>query len=478
MRRWGGGPERQAGPPQRAGAVSLTHQLLPHAEVVHPALLDGDRLQLDVRDHADPLDRAVTGGEILGDCDLETRAVAVGVDHLHRALSVGALADDHRPVQVLQGPRHYLRGAGRSRVHQHDQGHLAHEGAPPVGAALPPLDSVLNRGDDGARVQEGVRHVDGPGEQPTAVAAKVQHHPLHAAPLEGLEGQAQLPAGGCLEALDLEVAHGPGEHPVVHSTDADPSALDYVPPGLAHPLALDPDAHLRAGAATEALHRLVQRQVQGGLALNADDLVASLQARLGRGGAGQRLYNREHLGMPAAADGDPQTAEGPAGVDLHLAEELRPEQHRVAVQRLEHSVHRRVLHVSPLCVAVQVGVHEPKNPTQRGGERPGAVDLLQGEGTHRLVHLHLHAVSPLHANDHLGHVLLDLQQSLAEHLAGIQPPGLHVPGSNLGEHVVEHAHLHQVVLALGLPGTSCLGGNQQHSRQDDERSSLQETEPT
>ena len=65
---------------------------------------------------------------------------------------------------------------------------------------------MLHRGDDGARVQEGVRHVDGPRQQAPAVPAQVQHHGAHARVEHLLQRPAQLGGRHAAEAAQVDHA--------------------------------------------------------------------------------------------------------------------------------------------------------------------------------------------------------------------------------------------------------------------------------
>ncbi len=162
-------------------------QRLPRGEDVHPIRGDAGGHQLDVRLDAHLLDGDVARGEVLGDGELE-RALVVGVpggraelvEHLHRALAEGLLADDDRPVQVLQRAGDDLRGRGAPGVHQHRQRILV-VSVVGVGALLLALPlAQRDGGDDGALAEEEVRDLDGLLEEPAGVAAQVEHQALQA----------------------------------------------------------------------------------------------------------------------------------------------------------------------------------------------------------------------------------------------------------------------------------------------------------
>src|SRR5690606_23334049 len=99
-------------------------------------------------------------------------------DRLHRSLAEALGADDDRPPVVLQGAGDDLRGRGGTAVDQHDDrlaaGKIARRRVVAVGIAR-----IAAPGrDDLARIEEGVRHLDGLIEEASRVVAQVEDESL------------------------------------------------------------------------------------------------------------------------------------------------------------------------------------------------------------------------------------------------------------------------------------------------------------
>ena len=113
----------------------------------------------DVGLDADPVEAPAGRREVAADGQLEGRAVRERGRFLHGALPIGAGADDHGTVAVLERARHHLGGASRRGVHEHDE----------RGRGVAALERVEGTrrgaaalvGNDRSSVEEDRRHRDG-----------------------------------------------------------------------------------------------------------------------------------------------------------------------------------------------------------------------------------------------------------------------------------------------------------------------------
>src|SRR5690606_37479666 len=134
----------------------------------------------------------------------EASAPRKGDDRLNQALAEGGGPHQGGHAPVLQGPRDDLARAGAELVDQHHHGHPG-EGAGalgPVGKApLVPVDHM----NDGAVLQEEVRHLNGGRQKPPGIVPQVQEEALRPA-LEHLPHRRPHLCGGPLvEGAELDV---------------------------------------------------------------------------------------------------------------------------------------------------------------------------------------------------------------------------------------------------------------------------------
>jgi hypothetical protein len=280
-------------------------------------------VELDVGGDAHRLDRDVVGREVLRDGELQLGAVVVVEQHLHRALAVGLLADDHAAVEVLDRAGDDLGGRGRARVDQHRQRQVI--GAGELGALLLALlAGVTDGGDQRAAVDEDVRDAHRLVEQTARVVAQVEDPALRALAPQLLHAAPHLRRHFLRELLQPQVADVAGEHARLDVGDADDVAHQIVRGVGVDAGARDGHRDLGLRVAAQPVHRLGQRQVDGRLVIDLDDVIARLEAGAGRRGvAGDQADHRQHvlvgLLVLAHADDDADAAELAAGGDVHLA---------------------------------------------------------------------------------------------------------------------------------------------------------------
>ena len=234
---------------------------------------------LDVGRDALVRDRDVLGGEVLGDGQVDSRAVGKRDRLLHRSLAEGRLADERREVVVGQRRRQDLGRGRRAAVDQDDRRHGVE------GVAQSVVDLLAGRAaarrDDVALLDEDRGRSDRLVQAPAAVPAQVEDEPLGPLALEALDLGAKLCVGALVEARVDDVAD-------LAAVDVHDAPLRRGERDLG---ALDLDV-LRAAASTG---------LTGQLDLGAD-LALDLRRRDLGGNARQVLAVR---GEDHVADGDP-----------------------------------------------------------------------------------------------------------------------------------------------------------------------------
>ena len=98
------------------------------------------------------------------------------IDVLHAAFAPGPLADDHRPLVVLQTGGDDFAGAGAVAIDQHDH-RKALEGAVLVGVPDPFRAVAALGADDAAAGNEQVADFDGRAEQPARIETQIEDQP-------------------------------------------------------------------------------------------------------------------------------------------------------------------------------------------------------------------------------------------------------------------------------------------------------------
>ena len=140
------------------------------------------------------VDVLAAGAKVAGGGELQGAVAVLQFDHvLHASLAPGALADDDRPLVVLQAGGHDLAGTGAVAVDQHDHG-KALEGAFLVGVP-DALGAVAALGaDDPAFGNEQVADFDGRTEQPARIEPQVQDQPAQLLRLQLRQARAATAA--------------------------------------------------------------------------------------------------------------------------------------------------------------------------------------------------------------------------------------------------------------------------------------------
>jgi hypothetical protein len=202
------------------------------------------------------------------------------VDGLHGALAEGRLADERAPLRVLHGAGHDLGGARGAPVDQDHQRHLVDRVA--LCAVGPAWLVAFGDVDDRPLVDEHAGDVDRLVEQPTGVATQVQHDARGSVRDQLVDGLADLlpHAGG--ELAQPHVAAAVVEPLAFQVRQLDALAGHRELPGaLGSPL--DADGDVGPLLALDLLDDHVDRPPLDRLALHADDPLALLHARAGRG---------------------------------------------------------------------------------------------------------------------------------------------------------------------------------------------------
>ena len=153
---------------------------------------------------------------------------------LHAALAVGALADEGRPVIVLQAAAHDLRGAGAVLVHQADDGVactrlLGWEGRT-LGAIL---GGETFLGDDGQlAANEEIGDLLCYRQVASWIVAKVDDESLEAVLFKIFEGSGEFLRARAAELVQLDVANLARESLVEDRGDLDGSPAEGELPGF------------------------------------------------------------------------------------------------------------------------------------------------------------------------------------------------------------------------------------------------------
>ena len=417
---------------------------------VHVLGVHGHRVDRDVRRDADALDGEVPRRQILRDGQLERRAVfLVVVEDLHRALAEAGLPDDERAVVILERAGDDLRRGSRAAVDQHDH-RVVGLGALGDGFLHVALRWIVRRGrDDHAARQEGVRDAHRLVEQAARVVPQVEDEAAHITlSMELRERALHILEGVALEALDLDVADVAAEHPRLDRLDVDDRADEVEAAGrgpAVRAFAHDVHADARAGRAAQAADGLVERQVEGRLLVDLHDAVTAHQACARGGRPGHRTDDRQ---LPIAqADDDAEAAELAARRHAHLGVDLGRQEHRVRVERAEHSVDRRVLDLVEIDVgAGEVLLQEREDLAKMRAEIPGRADIVDVELAVRVVHADGQRRGALRVVDHhrrdraLNGVEPGEQHALRVHALGLDVVVLH-----MDDHRVKHAQFGQIV---------------------------------
>ena len=383
------------------------------------------------------------------------------VEVLDRALAEGALANDDGPVLVAQRACHDLRGAGAVAVDQ-DRHRVVRRCSGVLGAVLHPATrTAVHRRYDDAVGKKRIADVDGLLQVAAGVAAQIQDQALEASARLALEPDQlglQVPGDVGVEALDPDVADVAFKKLSLHRIHLDGVADDGEGSGLREPPAHDADGDRVTLAAPQPSHRVVEIHVDGGLAVDAHDLVvcmdASPECGRVRNGLGDDQSAVHHLDL------DAQPAELTLVVDVHVFRLLGRHENGVGVQGRQRPVDEVVF--------------------DRGLVHFGRQVLLEDGGD--LAQLHLHIVEVVHRSDadhggvvayrhgqaaparfalehHLGHVSLDLGKCRVEHLLGIQPVPLDVLAFQAVHVAVENGQARQVVAPSGPMDVRGLGGS-------------------
>src|SRR5574341_117645 len=289
--------------------------------------------------------RAVNGAAqrrvVLGRGQTQTRPIRERDHGLHRALAEGLGPQDHRPLPVLQGAGHNLRGAGRAAV---DQDHHGPSGVAVAvlgrEAEILVLEASLRVDDELPLVQEHVGHRHRLVQQAARVVAQIQDQGGGAALPGLLHRLLQVLGRPLLERGEPDVIQALPQVFVADALDLDGLADQGDVEGLRPPLPEDADGHLGSLGPAELAHRVHQGHVLGGLVLDLDDAVTGLDAGAIRRRAVDGGDDGEHPVLHR--DLDAQAPEAPLGLHLHLPEGIGRHEGTVRIQGFQHALDRAV----------------------------------------------------------------------------------------------------------------------------------------
>ena len=152
------------------------------------------------------------------------------------------------------------------------------------------LEAALRRHDD-AVAEKDIADLDRRGEQSAGIAAKVEHEPLQRRLvflLQALDAPVQLHAGVGLELAEAHVRIAWLEQTTAHAGDADDLALQRNVDRIELSFVHDAQRDFRADLAAQTPDRTVEIVRLHGLAVDAHDRVAGLDA----GALGGRIVDR------------------------------------------------------------------------------------------------------------------------------------------------------------------------------------------
>ena len=426
--------------------IALAQRRL-RAEQIHLQRIRGHRIQLDVRHHADALNRNVSRREILRDRELERGAV--GRDprkhQLHGALAERGLPDDHRTLVVLERASHDLAGARRRPAGQHDQ-RVTRFGARALRALFLAPFAAAGGGNDHAVFQETVGDFGGLIEQPTGIAAQIDHqsaHPLFL--LQIAERRLELVGRAALKLLDPDVADPAAEWPAFDALDLDFLAHQLEGPRAGPALvavSMHPDRDLGARFAAQATDRVVERHVQRGFVVDLGDSIEALQPRAPGRRSRHRSHDRQHL--VADRDHDSEAAEVTRGRQVHLPVSFRAHEHAVRVQRAQHAVARGVLDFAQVELGVlEIALQESEHLAQARRYVPRTLNVVDAERPLLGVDANLDVRRLFFVqDDDLCDFLLDLIERAQKHLPRLDAVRVDVFST--------------IVLSVSLTATSCV----------------------
>ena len=295
----------------------------------------------------DGLDAAAGGCVVFGRRDFELAVIGERPDALHKALAIGACADDGGAVHVLQGAGNDLRGRSRPGIDQNDKGDPeVHRIAGGLVHLAGPLDTSLGSDDDGPFRDEEGHDVHSLVHRAAPISAKVQHQPLHSLGLERV-----IPVFDPLSHTFGELGHEDIPRRVVQHVHVFDGGEGDAFPGHGN---LDGFAGLPGGASAQLFHAeqdlgarlpahllggFLAGEPMGGHAVDRFDLVAAAKARLGGRGAGIGLVD-QHVPIHVALVDD--GADAPVGVGEHHLEVFLlffRDIDGVRVEGLQHGVH-------------------------------------------------------------------------------------------------------------------------------------------
>ena len=227
------------------------------------------------------------GYVVLAGGELERAVVWQVHRHLHQALAIGARAEHHSAVEVLQRTGSDLAGAGRLAVDQHHYWHHRVNGLEPrlvLAVGLAQLAPRLHQ--HPALGHPHVYYLNGLGQRAAAVAPEVEHEALGPLPLQVDEGAAHVLGASLREAVQADVAHPAGAHAVVwYLGQLDVAARHPERQLLARGGAPHPQSEGGAGLAAQPLADVAHRLAHHRRVVYRQYLVALAQAHLGSGHA-------------------------------------------------------------------------------------------------------------------------------------------------------------------------------------------------
>ena len=308
----------------------------------------------------DGLHAAAGGRVILRRRHLELSVIGQRPDALHQSFPIRTGADDRGAVQVLQRARNDLRGRCGAGIHQDDNRDVQVHG---VGRGLVLLHGTLGLAlgghDHGALGNEQGDDIDGFAHDTAAVAAKIQHKPLHPLRFQGVIAVADRLAHPFGELGHEDVSIAVVQHPhILHGREGDALAGDGDVdgfarlPGVSVTQFLHAEHDLGARLAAHLVGTLLAGETVRGLPVDCFDFIAAHQAGLGRRRPGIGLIDLHvavHVGF--VDDG----TDASVGVGQHHPEILLllfGDIDGIGIQGLQHGVH-----AFPLNAAHFQGVH-------------------------------------------------------------------------------------------------------------------------